>query len=307
MEHDTDRDCTNELETQRENARAANGDHDACMVIISGARLGARIAPGRESIVIGRNIDADFQIAERSVSRRHCRVMFEQGCYWIEDLESTNGTFVNEQAIERVPLRDGDHVRIGETTLKFIAAGNIEAGYHSELHESTIRDPLTGLFNRRHAMAVLEKETARAAQQTDYRLSVILFDIDYFKPINDRHGHLAGDRVLVRLSALAQASIRSGDTLARVGGEEFALVLPGTRQEDAVRIAETVCERVEGERFDVGDDRVSITLSGGVAEWRTDMRGPDDLLSAADRNLYRAKHEGRNRVMSPPEKQADIG
>ncbi len=298
MENDTDRDCTMDLETRSGNPAAADGDNDACLVVISGEHLGARIVPDREGAVIGRDVDCDFRIPERSVSRRHCRIALEQGCYWLEDLGSTNGTFVNNQAIQHVPLRDGDHLRISDTTLKFIAAGNIEAHYHSELHESTIRDPLTGLFNRRHAVAVLQSETGRAAQQPDYRFSLILFDIDYFKPINDRHGHLAGDRVLKQLSAVAQERVRSGDTLARVGGEEFALILPGTGSRNAIQVANAVCERVAAERFDIGNDSVSITLSGGVAEWQADMGGLDDLLQAADRNLYRAKDTGRNQVVA---------
>ena len=297
MEDNTDRNLTSDLETRRTDRSGGAGDHDACLVVISGARLGARIVPGNGSVVIGRDVGADFQISERSVSRRHCRVFLEDGRFWIEDLDSTNGTRVNGDFIDRAPLRDGDHVRVSETTLKFIAAGNIEANYHSELHESTIRDPLTGLFNRRHAMAVLETETARATRDENHRLSLALLDIDGFKPINDEYGHLVGDRVLKRLGELAQSRVRGGDTLARVGGEEFALLLPDTRRDEAWRMADDLRARIEAEPFEIGDYRLSITISGGVAEWQRDMRAPEDLLRQADRNLYRAKDRGRNRIV----------
>ena len=297
MEHDTDRERTIDLETCSGDAGPAGRDHDACLVVISGAPLGARIMLGIEGTVIGRDAGCDFQIDQRSVSRRHCRVVLEQGCYWIEDLGSTNGTFVNDQPVERVPLRDGDHVRVSDTTLKFIAAGNIEAGYHSELHESTIRDSLTGLFNRRHATEVLKAQITRAGQHPGYRFAMVLFDIDFFKQINDRYGHLAGDRVLQKMSELAQSRVRSGDTLARVGGEEFALVLPETGVDGAVQVAETLCERVAAECFDIDGNTVSITLSAGVAEWQSEMQRLEDLLRSADAKLYRAKSKGRNCVI----------
>jgi diguanylate cyclase (GGDEF)-like protein len=297
MEHDTDRDRTVDLETRSSDAEAAGCEHDACLVVISGEPLGARIMPGLEGKVIGRDVASDFRIDQRSVSRRHCRVALEQGCYWIEDLGSTNGTFVNDQPVERVPLRDGDHVRISDTTLKFSAAGNIEASYHSELHENAIRDPLTGLFNRRHATAVLKSQISRASHHPGYRFAMILFDIDYFKQINDRHGHVAGDRVLQQLGELAQSRVRGGDTLARVGGEEFALVLPDTRGREAFQVAEALCQRVADERFDIGGQTVSITLSAGVTEWQATMKGLEDLLKATDAKLYRAKHKGRNCVI----------
>src|SRR5699024_9003713 len=166
-------------------------------------RRSSDLVPGEAPLVIGRAVDADFQISERSISRQHCRIFLESDRYWIEDLGSTNHTWLNDQQIQRSVLRDGDLVRISQTVLKFVDEGNIEAGYHSELHESTIRDTLTGLYNRRHAMAVLEKEFARAQRDAGSRLALVILDLDFFKDINDRHGHLAGDGVLRELTAIA--------------------------------------------------------------------------------------------------------
>jgi diguanylate cyclase (GGDEF)-like protein len=297
MKDDTDREHRSGLATRREeDSPRAAGAQDACLVVISGARLGARIVPGGGDIVIGRDVHTDFQIADRGVSRRHCRVFAHDGGYWIEDLGSTNHTYVNDRRVDQSPLRDGDHVRVSSTTLKFIGAGNIEADYHSELHESTIRDPLTGLFNRRHAMAVLDTESARARRDSDYRLALALIDIDFFKPINDQHGHLAGDQVLKQLGRIAEARTRGGDTLARIGGEEFALILPGTGRDEAWRMADDLRRRVRRETFDAGGLALRITLSGGVAEWSGGMQRAADLLRRADEQLYAAKNGGRDRI-----------
>jgi diguanylate cyclase (GGDEF)-like protein len=277
-------------------SRAPHERHEACLVIIRGARLGSRLVPGREPLVIGRAVDADFQISERSISREHCRIVFEGGRYWIEDLGSTNHTWLNDERIDRSPLRDGDLIRISQTVLKFVDEGNIEAGYHSELHESTIRDTLTGLYNRRHAMAVLEKEAARAQRDEDYDLALVILDLDFFKDINDEYGHLAGDGVLKRLGQIACERVRASDTLARIGGEEFALILPDTVLEEARQLAEDIRRSIEAERFRIREEDIAITLSAGVAVWQSGMKEISELLQAADRQLYSAKSSGRNRV-----------
>ena len=297
MTDETDKSTRTDVETVLASSRQESGEtHDACMVIIRGARLGSRIVLGDRPVVIGRSIEADFQISERSISRRHCRVYREDGRCWVEDLNSTNHTFLNEEMVDRASLRDGDHIRVSQTVLKFIDEGNIEAGYHSELHESTIRDALTGLYNRRHAMAVLKTETAKARRDSSRELSVMILDLDFFKEINDEFGHLAGDGVLKKMARIAQERVRASDTFARIGGEEFAVILPDTSHEDARQIAESVRRSVESESFQVGNQQRTVTLSGGVATWSADMKDMSELLHLADNNLYKAKSSGRNRI-----------
>lgn len=297
MSKDTDRQPPTDGETVLlGTTRAGDERHEACLVIIRGARLGSRIVPGEDPLVIGRSVDADFQISDRSISRRHCRIFRENGRYWVEDLGSTNHTWLNDKQIDRAALRDGDHVRISQSVLKFVDEGNIEAGYHSELHESTIRDTLTGLYNRRHAMAVLEKEVARAQRDEGYQLALVILDLDFFKEINDDYGHLAGDGVLRQLSAIARERVRGSDTLARIGGEEFALILPDTESEEARRLADAIRATVEQAGFRIDDEEHVITLSAGVATWQAGMQSISELLQAADRQLYEAKSSGRNRV-----------
>lgn len=252
--------------------------------------------PGEESLIVGRAVDADFQISEPGISREHFRVFYQDGRHWIEDLGSTNHTWLNDEMIERSALRDGDLIRISKTVLKFVDESNIEAGYHSELHESTIRDTLTGLYNRRHAMAVLETELARARRDANHDLALVILDLDFFKEINDEHGHLAGDGVLRRLGRIAADRVRASDTLARIGGEEFALILPDTRGDEARQLAEAIRQSIAAETFRLGEQDHTITLSAGVATWQPGMDSISELLKAADQQLYQAKTSGRNRV-----------
>lgn len=297
LNEDTDRNAHADSETDLERSRREAAEaHEACLVIIRGARLGSRIVLSQGPVVIGRSLEADFQISDSSISREHCRV-FEQGRrYWVLDLQSTNGTFVNEERIDKAPLRDGDLVRISQTVLKFVDETNIEAGYHSELYESTIRDALTGLYNRRHAMAVLETETAKAQRDGGAGLALVILDIDFFKAINDEFGHLAGDGVLKRITDIAGQRVRASDTFARIGGEEFALILPDTSHEEAHALAGAIRQSVESATITVGSEEHPVTISAGVATWTKEMKDKSELLRLADRRLYEAKCSGRNQV-----------
>ena len=271
-------------------------EQDACLVVIRGDQLGARINLGDDPVVIGRTSDADFQIESSSVSRRHCRIYRTHSGYRIEDLGSTNGTVVNQQTVAAIELKDGDHINISQTLLKFIAAGSVEASYHSKLHEANIRDTLTSLFNRRYLMGRLQSEVARCHRHPERPMSLVILDIDLFKPINDTYGHLAGDAVLRKLSALAAERVRDSDVIARIGGEEFAVILPDTNREGAVEMAEAIRKVVEADQFEIEDTTLKITLSAGIAQWDASMASISDLLRAADEQLYRAKETGRNKV-----------
>ncbi|AKS43184.1 diguanylate cyclase [Wenzhouxiangella marina] len=270
----------------------------ACLVVIRGERLGERIEPDALPAVIGRGSDADFRIPSPSVSRRHCRVLQDRGTWWVEDLRSTNLTLVNEHPIDRRPLNDGDRIRVGDSELKFLAAGSTEAIYLAKLHEHVIRDELTGLHNRRHLMAGLDDELARRRQRMDSPLSLAILDVDHFKAINDRAGHLVGDEVLRQLARLLEGAVRETDLLARIGGEEFAVLMPDSGLAPARSICERLRSAVERAEFAVaaGSGIGTVTVSIGLAEWGAGMNEASDLLRAADAELYRAKREGRNRV-----------
>ena len=145
-------------------------------------------------------------------------------------------------------------------------------------------------------MAVLETEAAKAGRENDYRLALVILDLDFFKEINDEYGHLAGDGVLRQLSRVAADRVRASDTLARIGGEEFALILPDTGLGEARQLAESIRASIEAETFRLDEEDHTITLSAGVATWQSGMKSISELLQAADRQLYEAKSSGRNCV-----------
>jgi len=272
--------------------------HGACLVVIRGERLGARLDLAALPAVIGRGSNADFRIPSRSVSRSHCRVFARDGEPWVEDLRSTNQTLVNGEPIERVQLTDGDQIRIGDSVLKFLGAGNLEAGYLAEMREHAVRDELTGLYNRRYLMTQLADAIGLRGQTSATPLSLAIIDVDLFKDINDLIGHLAGDDVLRQLGKVLSGGVRTDDILARIGGEEFAVIMPGQPLKAALAICERLRQAVDDQTFRYEEDGrlLEVTISIGVAEWQTGQNEMSDLLKAADEQLYQAKSAGRNRV-----------
>jgi diguanylate cyclase (GGDEF)-like protein len=165
---------------------------------------------------------------------------------------------------------------------------------HARLTRLSYTDGLTGLANRRRFMEVLGGELARQGR-SGQRLCLVMLDIDHFKQVNDEHGHLAGDTVLRRLSELLMTSVRTpSDLPARLGGEEFAVVLPDTDEDEARQVCERLRERVAELAFEEAGRRFRITVSLGLVEARG--MGLEAVLRHADRALYRAKQRGRNRL-----------
>ncbi|MGH7545491.1 MAG: sensor domain-containing diguanylate cyclase [Gemmatimonadota bacterium] len=163
---------------------------------------------------------------------------------------------------------------------------------NEELEELSVTDELTGLFNRRHLMEALASEVRRS-ERHHHRFALLIADIDRFKDYNDKNGHLAGDTVLTHVGAILRECLRTVDLAARYGGEEFVAILPETAIADAFEVAERIRADVAGERFEGG----RVTVSLGVAEFPAHGDSSETLLAAADAALYRAKREGRNRVL----------
>lgn len=274
------------------------GSLDAGLVFIypRGVGMGTRYKLTDKAVVIGREKDCDICIEDISVSRCHARIGLGLDGHVVEDLQSTNGTFVNEVAITTQHLSDGDYLRTGDCIFRFLAGTNLETTYHEEIYRLSIMDALTGIHNKRYCLEFLERELARSARY-ERPLSLVLFDIDHFKAVNDQHGHLGGDYTLRELAARVQPILRDDQFFARYGGEEFAVVLPETEQAVALELAERLRTLIEQIPFRFHDRPLNITVSLGVAG----MPGGHDwtasqLLAEADKKLYQAKHEGRNRV-----------
>ena len=275
----------------------AAGTSSTCLIVLQGQRLGQRIDIGIEPLIIGRSPECQFQIMERSVSRQHARIWQEPTGYRIKDLDSTNKTLLNDQPIIEAELKDGDHVVIGSCVLKFMERSSVEARYHEEIYQLATIDPLTGLYNRRHFLELLEREMARTASH-GRPLSLLIIDLDHFKLINDRHGHPAGDTVLKQVASALDGNVSGEIIVARIGGEEFAAVLPECEVAEASTFAEQLCRSIAALELHEEAGAQQVTVSIGVAGFSAGMAGVGALLAAADAQLYLAKHNGRNRVCS---------
>ena len=170
-----------------------------------------------------------------------------------------------------------------------------QANHH--LREMVYRDSLTGLYNHRYFQEIMDKELSRAIR-SQKPISLILFDLDHFKGINDHYGHPAGDQVLTKISSVTGLCVRKCDSLARYGGEEFAVILPETDTKGALKVAERIRRCVEKMGVDIGHMTLKVTVSLGVTSWEPgrDQCSKPDIISAADQALYQAKRSGRNRI-----------
>jgi two-component system, cell cycle response regulator len=269
---------------------------EACLVVIYGMDLGKKFNLDQPAIIIGRSSKSDIQVDQESVSRNHAKIINTGKTLIVRDLGSTNGTYVNDELIDEYVLRDGDFIKIGRTIFKFLSGNNIENSYHEEIYRLTTIDGLTQIYNKRYFLETLEREISRAHR---YRreLSLIMFDIDFFKKINDTYGHLAGDYVLKQLASVIKARIRREDIMARYGGEEFAIVLPEIDSYNAVQFAEKIRKLVEKTLFKFEETKIPVTISVGVSSIIPDMHDPAEFIKAADEKLYQAKSQGRNQVV----------
>jgi diguanylate cyclase (GGDEF)-like protein len=272
---------------------------DACLVHIypSGPSMGRRYPlPANQAVLIGRGSDCAIFIEDHSVSRRHARIDPTPDGYLAQDLDSTNGTFVNDQPITRKPLADGDYLRVGNCIYRFLAGGNIEVEYHEEIYRLAIIDALTDVPNKRYLLEFLARELSRSTRH-NRPLSLLLLDIDRFKQINDERGHLCGDHVLRELAGRLKAVIRTEELLARFGGEEFAVVLPEATAESALLVGERLRRLVQEQGFRFDGQTVQVTVSVGVASTAGgEDISPAQMIERADEKLYDAKRSGRNRV-----------
>jgi diguanylate cyclase (GGDEF)-like protein len=273
---------------------------DACLVHIypTGPGMGKRYTLGDVPLVLGRGSDCEIRINDHSVSRRHARIQPSADGFYAVDLQSTNGTFVNDVPASMYRLKDGDYLRVGNCIYRFLIGGNVEAEYHEEIYRLTIIDALTDTHNKRYLLEFLDRELARSSRYCR-PLALVMFDIDLFRAVNEELGHLGGDFTLRELAGCIKGSIRKEELFARYGGEEFVVVLPETTREGAVHLSERLRRLVASQPFHFEGKSYNVTISLGVATTNGDLTlTPRELIQVADEKLYQAKHEGRNRVVA---------
>jgi two-component system, cell cycle response regulator len=280
------------IESDREQKRNL-----AYLVVLAGVSAGEMFKLQLDKTVCGRGPKCAVRLNDEGVSREHCQLVRDGEKIILEDLGSTNGTFCNGIRVDRRELADGDKIMVGSTTiLKFTYHDYLDEVFQRQMYESALRDGLTKVFNKKYFTDYLEKEFAYAARHGS-PLALIFLDIDYFKRINDTHGHPAGDFVLSELSQLMATLVRTEDVLARFGGEEFTVLCRGTDLEGARIVADRLRRTVEAHTFSFGAKTIPVTISLGIAAIPdTAIVDHAQFLAASDKALYEAKRTGRNRV-----------
>jgi two-component system, cell cycle response regulator len=271
-----------------------------CIVQFSGTDLGRPYFLKDKETVLGREPRSGIRLNELKVSRRHAKISITKNGVFIEDLRSANGTFVNGAPLsDPAKLRDGDMITIGPAAFKYFAPGNVEQLFHDKLYRQATIDAKTGVFNDKYLLTTLRSEI-EMSKNFRRDLSIIIYDLDHFKKVNDRFGHLFGDHVLKVTAQVVCHIVRKNDVVCRYGGEEFVVVLPETDLHLAVSLAERVRRALEQTQFPVTVSRkkhVHVqTMSLGVAQMSPGKDTLESLLKAADSKLYKAKRGGRNRV-----------
>lgn len=269
----------------------------ANFVVLAGQDIGKNFPIQKSEISIGRGDSCDICINDDDVSRNHARVRIQSAAIMIEDLGSTNGTLVNGEKITRHILNDGDRVQVGNhTVFKFNFFNQLEESYSEKLYTEANKDFLTALYNKKYFVDRLKTEMSHARRHGN-PLSLVIFDLDHFKQINDKLGHVAGDQILRELAQQISKMKRHEDLLARYGGEEFVLLLRDTAKETAAQIAEKLRVKISEVRFQVEQESLSVTVSIGLSTFTGDnYKNEENFVRAADKQLYRAKQAGRNRI-----------
>ncbi len=272
----------------------------ALLMRMDGVHSGAVFAVEHLPCTIGRHPTNTLHIDEDNISRFHARISQDEQGFFLEDLESRNGTFVGGKRITRHRLNDGEALAFGtKVTFHFNVTDTLEERLLRRLYESSTRDALTGAYNRAHFDERLRTEIAFASRHNT-ETSLLIIDIDHFKRVNDTYGHPAGDAVLKELVALSQRLLRTEDVFARFGGEEFAVILRGIRLDGAFRLGERLRSALERTPIPFDGKTIRITLSAGCASMTCCAAPvtPGELIRVADRRLYLAKRGGRNRVVA---------
>ena len=276
------------------------------LVILQGNSIGETIRLAKERTTVGRGSQADLVLRDEIASRQHAeitRLALEGNLveYYVSDLDSTNGTFLNGAKVtSQQLLQDGDKIKVGNHVLKYAMLDEFEAEFQEKLHQMIQRDELTGLRSRRSLFAELDRKINETAKsEAPPRISVLMMDIDFFKKVNDGRGHLVGSHTIRDVGHIIRDVVGSADEAARYGGEEYMAYVVGP-PERGFEVAEKIRTAVEAHAFPASTSDLSqtmhITISLGVATFPDDGIGALEIVQKSDQALFRAKLSGRNRT-----------
>ncbi len=297
MEYDPTKQAT--IPASHSEGGECDGAQEVFLIALAGASVGQVYPVDRDVTMIGRDDEAEIQILDGGISRRHALVARDPVTrrLSIRDMGSSNGTLVNDVRLEGThELQRGDKIQLGVKTVLRLSFGNdVETRYAQRMYQAVLRDALTGAFNRRYLFQRLNSELAFSIRHKS-PLALCFIDIDHFKQVNDTYDHQCGDAVLCQVVQLIERNIRTEDVVARFGGEEFAIIGRASSEEQASFVAERVRGSIEAHTF--GELELKVTISIGVAALEdNDLTTKEALIAAADRAVLSAKEQGRNRVV----------
>jgi diguanylate cyclase (GGDEF)-like protein len=270
----------------------------AVLLRMDGVQAGQIIGLEQWPFTVGRHPTNQLRVDEDSISRFHARIVRNGDEYTVEDMGSRNGVFVGGKRVTRAKLEHDSWLQFGpRVSFRFSMTDVREERLLRKLYESSTRDALTGAYNRLHFEERLRAEVAYAIRHKT-QASLVLIDLDHFKRVNDTYGHPAGDAVLKRACEACSRALRTEDVFARFGGEEFAVVLRGIDIKGASRLGDRLRQSLSAEVVEHEGQRIQVTLSAGAASIAC-CKNPssEELIAIADRRLYLAKQQGRNRVV----------
>ncbi|MCB9759821.1 MAG: GGDEF domain-containing protein [Alphaproteobacteria bacterium] len=278
------------------------GSRQPSLQVLKGMDIGRahRLAFG--STLIGRSPKVDLPLPDEGISRIHAEIVVNgEDEVYVRDCGSTNGTFLNGERLNTTlrALGEGDRIQLsGNVLFQFSFQDPLEESVRQQLYNSAVRDPLTHCYNKRYFQDRLHQEFAYAVRH-NRPISLIVFDLDHFKQINDRFGHDIGDEVLRELAGRVQQALRQEEVFARYGGEEFIVLMRDTALEQATLVAERLRRVIAESPVHAEGRNVEVTASFGVASTSVErFDTPHPLFTRADQQLYRAKRAGRNQVMA---------
>jgi diguanylate cyclase (GGDEF)-like protein len=267
------------------------------LYVLRGAEAGTRIPLSKDSLTLGRTVDADLVFHDDQISRRHARISLDpvSSTYFLEDLGSTNGTFLNDRPVTKGQLKDGDKIFLGSTILKFMVQDEVESESGEIVDRLMFQDDLTGLVVKRRFYNELKIQLHYASAQSR-AVSVLMMDMDGLKQVNDTHGHHMGAYVISEVGKIIGRICNRSGQACRYGGDEFVAYLLGTGKDEAKTLGEEIRAEVKDKPFEKDSVTVRVSISIGVATFPEDGKTLDEITKCADEALYRAKAKGRNTV-----------
>ena len=273
-------------------------EYPASLVMLSGPQdlIGMSWSLEKPVVGVGRSSRLNkISIAYESLSKSHFQILKEKDSFYLIDLNSTNKTYLDDNPIEpykKIPLQNNSYIKASSVIFKFLDKGNIESFSSQQVLSKAQTDPLTGIGNRQ----LLKIKGPEYFLNKQRPLSLIVFDIDNFKSINDSLGHLAGDSVLKSLSKCVLKLIREGDLFIRYGGDEFCLLTPNAFS-TAVLIADRIKQEVLAYSFAFKSKKISLDVSIGLAERLELDRSWEDIYHRADKMSYKRKKSKKSKKL----------